>query len=66
MFFVSAYIDADARMIGFTTPNRATLQLAPLLVCLAVLLWREMTAPSIAAARQASGAPALGSTAADA
>jgi hypothetical protein len=66
VFFVSAYIEAVARIIGFTTLNRATLQVAPLLVCLAVLLWREMTVPASAAARQAIGAPAPASAAANA
>jgi hypothetical protein len=29
----------------FTTVNRATLHVAPLLACLCVLVWRELTAP---------------------
>jgi hypothetical protein len=64
VFFVAAYPDAVARTIGFTTINRATLQLAPLLVCAGVLLWREMTVTPAAAAREATGAPV--SAAADA
>ena len=64
VFLVSAYVEAVAQIVGFTTLNRATLQLAPLLVCLAVLLWREIMAPSSETLGEAAGAPA--SAAADA
>jgi hypothetical protein len=64
VFFVAAYPDTVARTVGFTTLNRAALQLAPLLVCVGVLLWREITATPAAPARAATGAPV--SAAADA
>ncbi|HEY2970220.1 MAG TPA: hypothetical protein VGK75_17850 [Casimicrobiaceae bacterium] len=43
----------------FSAANRATLQLAPLLACFCVLLWRELTTPGVTsmplAARQPAG-----------
>jgi hypothetical protein len=41
---VPAFGNAGATLADFTTYNRATLHLAPLLVCLMLLLWRELTA----------------------
>jgi hypothetical protein len=46
LFFVFAF--ANASLVGnFGTANRATLHLAPLLACLCVLLWRELTMPGV-------------------
>ena len=44
LFVVFAYSNASAWIGEDITGNRATLQLAPLLVCLGVLLWSELTA----------------------
>lgn len=41
---VPAFSGTSATFADFTTFNRATLHLAPLLVCLMVLVWRELTA----------------------
>ena len=57
VFVVFAYADAVARTVGVTTVNRATLQLAPLLVCAGVLLWREMTVRPAAGMRDPASAP---------
>ena len=43
LFVVFAFTNASAWVGDYTTVNRATLHLAPLLVCLGVLLWNEMT-----------------------
>ena len=51
VFFVAAFAEPVAQAFGFTPINRAALQLAPLLVCAGVLLWREMTSTPPAAAR---------------
>jgi hypothetical protein len=42
LFIAFAFTGATS-VVGFGTANRATLQLAPLLACLCVLLWRELT-----------------------
>jgi hypothetical protein len=39
-----AFSGASAALADFTVFNRATLHLAPLLVCLTLLVWRELTA----------------------
>jgi hypothetical protein len=39
-----AFSGASAALADFTTFNRATLHLAPLLICLMLLVWRELTA----------------------
>ena len=54
VFFVAAFAEPVARAFGFTPINRAALQLAPLLVCTGVLLWREMTSTPTAADRSAA------------
>lgn len=46
LFVVFAFTNAAEWMADFTTVNRATLPLAPLLMCLCVLLWRELTTPT--------------------
>jgi hypothetical protein len=43
LFAVFAFTNASAWVEDYTTVNRATLHLAPLLVCLGALLWNEMT-----------------------
>jgi hypothetical protein len=54
--FVAFAFASPAGVADFGTFNRTTLLLAPLLACLCVLLWRELTKPGIAstplAARQ--------------
>jgi hypothetical protein len=50
LFFVFAYGNASAWVGDHVTVNQATLHLAPLLVCLAVLLWNEIIAGAGAAA----------------
>jgi hypothetical protein len=58
LFIAFAFTNATA-VAEFGTANRATLQLAPLLTCLCVLLWRELTTPGVAptplAAQQRAG-----------
>ncbi|MDQ2961918.1 MAG: hypothetical protein M3R31_01990 [Pseudomonadota bacterium] len=49
LFVVFAFANAPWAA-DFGTVNQATLHLAPLLVCLCVLLWRELTAPGVAPA----------------
>ena len=44
LFVVFAYTNASAWIGEDITGNRATLQLAPLLVCLGIMLWNELTA----------------------
>ena len=48
LFVVFAFTNAASWMADYTTVNRATLHLAPLLTCLCVLLWRELTTPASA------------------
>lgn len=50
LFVVFAYPGAGAWVGEDTAVNRATLHLAPLLVCLGILLWNELTAPARAPA----------------
>jgi hypothetical protein len=45
VFIIFAFRNAAALIADFTTVNRATLHVAPLLACLCVLVWRELTAP---------------------
>jgi hypothetical protein len=45
LFVVFTFTNVGAWVTDFTTVNRATLHLAPLLLCLCVLLWQELTAP---------------------
>ena len=47
LFIAFAFLGAIS-VVEFGTANRATLQLAPLLTCLCVLLWRELTTPDVA------------------
>lgn len=49
--------DMSAWFADFAAINRATLHLAPLLTCLGVLLWRELSAPAAALAPAADAAP---------
>lgn len=51
LLIASAFSGTSAALADFTTFNRATLHLAPLLVCLMLLLWRELAqrAPAPAA-----------------
>ena len=55
---VFAFTNVAAWVADFTTVNRATLHLAPLLVCLGLLLWQELfvpaSAPSAATTPQAA------------
>lgn len=44
LLFVTWFTNASAWMLELTTLNRATLHLAPLLVVLGVLLWRDLAA----------------------
>jgi H+/Cl- antiporter ClcA len=44
LLFVTWFTNASGWMLELTTLNRATLHLAPLVVVLGVLLWRELTA----------------------
>jgi hypothetical protein len=44
LLFVTWFTNASGWMQELTTLNRATLHLAPLVVVLGVLLWRELTA----------------------
>jgi hypothetical protein len=48
LLIVPAFSGTSAALADFTTFNRATLHLAPLLVCLMLLLWRELTARAMA------------------
>jgi hypothetical protein len=56
---VFTFTNVAAWVTDFTTVNRATLHLAPLLVCLCVLLWRELFAPRPASVAAATETPAL-------
>jgi hypothetical protein len=56
---VFTFTNVAAWVTDFTTVNRATLHLAPLLVCLCVLLWRELFAPRPATMPVATEKPAL-------
>lgn len=56
LLFVTWFTNASAWMLELTTLNRATLHLAPLLVVLGVLLWRDL-----AAGPQPAPEPALAS-----
>jgi hypothetical protein len=47
LFVVFAFTNAAAWMADYTTVNRATLHVAPLLACLCVLLWRELTTVAV-------------------
>jgi len=47
VLFIAFAFPGATSVVEFGTANRATLQLAPLLTCLCVLLWRELTAPSV-------------------
>jgi hypothetical protein len=60
LFVVFAFPNAAASLADFTTVNRATLHLAPLLTCLYVLLWRELTTPARAIPPAAMETSALG------
>jgi hypothetical protein len=48
VIFVAFAFASPAGVADFGTFNRTTLHLAPLLACLCVLLWRELTTPGIA------------------
>ena len=50
LLFVTWFTNASAWMLELTTLNRATLHLAPLLVVLGMLLWRELAAERAPAA----------------
>jgi hypothetical protein len=50
VLFIAFAFPGATSVVELGTANRATLQLAPLLTCLCVLLWRELTAPGIAPA----------------
>ena len=50
VLFIAFAFPGATSVVEFGTASRATLQLAPLLTCLCVLLWRELTAPSVAPA----------------
>jgi hypothetical protein len=52
LFVVFTFTNVGAWVTDFTTVNRATLHLAPLLLCLCMLLWRELSAPRPAPAPQ--------------
>lgn len=56
---VFTFTNGAAWVSDFTTVNRATLHLAPLLVFLCVLLWRELFAPAPQARPQMAEEPAL-------
>jgi hypothetical protein len=66
LFVVFAFTNASAWIGDDTTVNRATLHLAPLLVCLGVLLWNEMTTATRAAGPAHAAALAGTAVAADA
>lgn len=57
LLFATWFTNASAWMLELTTLNRATLHLAPLVVVLGVLVWRELTADT---QRAAPLAPASG------
>ncbi|HTP47707.1 MAG TPA: hypothetical protein VMQ50_12395 [Casimicrobiaceae bacterium] len=57
LIVVFAYPGLVALAGDYTTVNRATLQLAPLLICLGALLWRELTA-ALAPPPEAAPVPA--------
>src|SRR5207244_8032185 len=48
VLFIAFAFPGATSVVEFGTANRATLQLAPLLTCLCVLLWRELTTPGVA------------------
>jgi hypothetical protein len=50
VLFVAFAFPGATSVVEFGTANRATLQLAPLLTCICVLLWRELTASGVAPA----------------
>jgi hypothetical protein len=59
VLFIAFAFPGATSVVEFGTANRATLQVAPLLTCLCVLLWRELTTPGVApaplAAQQRAG-----------
>jgi hypothetical protein len=46
LLIAPGFSSASALLADFTTFNRAALHLAPLLVCLCILLWHELAAPA--------------------
>lgn len=56
---VFAFTNVAAWVADYTTVNRATLHLAPLLTCLCILLWRELFVPELASRPAATQEPAL-------
>ena len=51
VLFIAFAFPGAMSVVQFGTVNRATLQLAPLLTCLCVLLWHELTTPGLAPTR---------------
>jgi hypothetical protein len=47
VLFIAFAFPSATSVAEFGTANRATLPLAPLLACLCVLLWRELTTPGV-------------------
>ncbi len=58
VLFIAFAFPSAKSVAEFGTANRATLPLAPLLTCLCVLLWRELTMPELAPKPQAAQQPA--------
>ncbi|TMG84037.1 MAG: hypothetical protein E6H76_14380 [Betaproteobacteria bacterium] len=54
VLFIAFAFPSATSVAQFGTANRATLPLAPLLTCLCVLLWRELTMPEVAPKPQAA------------
>ena len=63
VLFIAFAFPSATSVAQFGTANRATLPLAPLLTCLCVLLWRELTMPEVApkprAAQQRAGSDSV-------